>query len=88
MSEPIEHVTDIPHPVSQLETGVQGVDKFSLMRLFSRRWIFATILVLIAMGVMVRLGIWQLNRLEQRRAFNERVLAQTYWMLKPSGFVQ
>ncbi len=34
-------------------------------------------LVLAGMAVTVRLGIWQLDRLEQRRAFNARVLAQT-----------
>ncbi len=44
--------------------------------LFSRRWLLATILVLAAAGVMVRLGIWQLDRLAQRRAFNARVEAQ------------
>lgn len=49
----------------------------SFGRMFSRRWIIATILVVIAMGVMIRLGIWQLDRLEGRRAFNARVLAQT-----------
>jgi surfeit locus 1 family protein len=43
---------------------------------FTRRWILTTLLVLAACGVMVRLGIWQLDRLEQRRAFNSRVAAQ------------
>ena len=47
-----------------------------VLRLFSRQWILTTLLVILAMGVMVRLGIWQLDRLEQRRAFNARVLAQ------------
>lgn len=76
MSEPLEHITDIPRSVAQPEVEIQGVHRFSILRLFSRRWIFATILVIIAMGIMVRLGIWQLDRLEQRRAFNERVSAQ------------
>ena len=44
-----------------------------LLRLFSRKWWFASLLVIAATLVMVRLGIWQLNRLEQRRAFNARV---------------
>lgn len=44
--------------------------------IFSRRWILTTILVMAAMGVMVRLGIWQLDRLEKRRVFNARVQAQ------------
>jgi surfeit locus 1 family protein len=48
-----------------------------LLRLFSRQWILTTLLVILAMGVMVRLGIWQLDRLEQRRAFNARIQAQT-----------
>jgi surfeit locus 1 family protein len=47
-----------------------------LRRPFSRRWLLTTLLVLLASAVMVRLGIWQLDRLEQRRAFNDRVLAQ------------
>ncbi len=44
-----------------------------LVRLLSRRWLHATLLVLAASAVLVRLGIWQLDRLEQRRAFNARV---------------
>lgn len=44
--------------------------------LFSRKWILTTLLALAAMGVLARLGIWQLDRLAQRRAFNARVLAQ------------
>lgn len=45
-------------------------------RMFSRQWWWTTLLVIAACGVMVRLGIWQLDRLEQRRAFNARVQAQ------------
>jgi surfeit locus 1 family protein len=44
--------------------------------IFSRQWILATLLVLAAVGVMIRLGYWQLERLEQRREFNARVQAQ------------
>jgi len=47
-----------------------------LERLFSRQWWKTTLLVLAAVAVMVRLGIWQLDRLEQRRTFNSRVEAQ------------
>jgi surfeit locus 1 family protein len=47
-----------------------------ILTLFSRRWLLATILVLAAAAVMVRLGIWQLDRLAQRRAFNTRVEAE------------
>jgi surfeit locus 1 family protein len=47
-----------------------------LKAFFSRQWILATILVIAAVGVMIRLGYWQLERLEQRREFNARVQAQ------------
>lgn len=43
---------------------------------FLRRWLPATLLVLAALTVMVRLGIWQLDRLEARRGFNARVYEQ------------
>lgn len=38
--------------------------------LISRRWWWVTILVLVAIAVMVRLSVWQMDRLEQRRAAN------------------
>lgn len=44
-----------------------------LLRVFSRRWWLATLLVIAAAIVMARLGIWQLDRLEQRQAFNAQV---------------
>ena len=47
-----------------------------ITRLFRRPWIFVTILVIIASIVMIRLGIWQLDRLAGRRAFNAQVLSQ------------
>lgn len=47
-----------------------------LERLISRDWWKTTVLVLIAVVVMIRLGIWQLDRLAQRRAFNARVEEQ------------
>ncbi|MEX0756115.1 MAG: SURF1 family protein [Actinomycetota bacterium] len=37
------------------------------------RWIVATLLVIVVAGVCARLGVWQLDRLEQRRALNARV---------------
>jgi len=43
---------------------------------FTRRWFLATLLVIFGVGLCIRLGIWQLDRLEKRRAFNTRVLAQ------------
>ena len=47
-----------------------------LKRLLTFRWIITTLLVIAGMGVLIRLGIWQLDRLEWRRAFNTRVTAQ------------
>lgn len=44
--------------------------------LLTPRWIITTVVVLAAFGVMVRLGFWQLERLEQRRAFNQQVEVQ------------
>ncbi|MBI4790276.1 MAG: SURF1 family protein [Chloroflexi bacterium] len=41
-----------------------------------RKIVLTTLLVLVAIGVMVRLGFWQLDRLAQRRAFNAQVTAQ------------
>lgn len=46
------------------------------LRMVSRRWLLATLLVIIGVAINIRLGIWQLDRLAQRRAFNARVLAQ------------
>lgn len=45
-------------------------------RFFSRRWLPATILVVFGVALCTRLGFWQLDRLEARRAFNSRVQAQ------------
>jgi surfeit locus 1 family protein len=45
-------------------------------KIFSRRWLLASVLVLAAAAVMVRLGIWQLDRMSQRQAFNARVQEQ------------
>jgi surfeit locus 1 family protein len=44
-----------------------------LRKIFSRKWWFATLLVIAGTLVLIRLGIWQLDRLEQRRAFNAQV---------------
>jgi len=52
-----------------------------LRAMFSRQWIVATLLVLAGGALCVRLGIWQLDRLEQRRAFNAHVEAM--WAAEP-----
>lgn len=41
--------------------------------MFSKRWILTTLLVLAGTALCIRLGVWQLDRLEQRRAFNSQV---------------
>jgi len=41
-----------------------------LRNMFTRKWWLATLLVLLGTALCVRLGIWQLDRLQQRRAFN------------------
>ncbi|RMF00035.1 MAG: SURF1 family protein, partial [Chloroflexi bacterium] len=53
-----------------------GKPRFSPAVLVSKKWLLPTLLVLLAMGVMVRLGYWQLNRLEQRRARNAFITRQ------------
>lgn len=45
-------------------------------RLLTPRWVLATLVVLAGVSGMVRLGFWQLERLEQRREFNRRVSEQ------------
>lgn len=76
MSGQLERIQDIPRSQAKLTAVAYSQYMLALPRMISRRWLLATVLVLVAMGVMVRLGIWQLDRLEQRRSFNERVQAQ------------
>lgn len=59
--------------------------------LFNRKWILTTLLVIVAVAVLIRLGMWQLDRLEQRRDYNERVAAQRdneKLILKPESMNQ
>jgi len=44
-----------------------------LRKMFSRKWWFATLLVLLGTALCIRLGVWQLDRLKGRRAFNNQV---------------
>jgi len=46
-----------------------------LLKLFSREWWVTTLLVFAATLMMIRLGIWQLDRLTHRRTFNAQVAA-------------
>jgi surfeit locus 1 family protein len=44
-----------------------------LKKMFSRKWLFTTLLVFLGTAVCARLGVWQLDRLDQRRMFNAQV---------------
>lgn len=44
-----------------------------LLKMIHRKWIMTTLLVLLGTALCVRLGIWQLDRLDTRRAFNAQV---------------
>jgi len=46
-----------------------------LRKYFSRTWWFATLFVFLGTALCIRLGIWQLDRLEQRREFNAQVIS-------------
>ena len=41
--------------------------------MLSRKWILTTLLVLAGGVLCARLGIWQLDRLTQRRAYNAHI---------------
>src|SRR3990172_7506759 len=41
-----------------------------LLKMFYRKWLFTTLLVFLGTALCIRLGIWQLDRLAGRRAFN------------------
>ncbi len=44
-----------------------------MKKMFSIAWLIITLLVFAGIAVFIRLGLWQLDRLEQRRAFNAQV---------------
>jgi len=44
-----------------------------LLKMFHRKWLLTTVLVFLGTAMCIRLGIWQLDRLESRRAFNAQV---------------
>ncbi len=47
-----------------------------IKKLLTPRWILTTLLAIAGVLILIRLGIWQLDRLEWRRAFNARVSTQ------------
>lgn len=44
--------------------------------LLSRRWRWVTLMVILGVALLLRLGVWQLHRLEERRASNALLAAQ------------
>ncbi|HET9905802.1 MAG TPA: SURF1 family protein [Anaerolineales bacterium] len=44
-----------------------------LLKMVQPKWLLATLLVLLGTAFCIRLGIWQLDRLDGRRAFNKQV---------------
>jgi surfeit locus 1 family protein len=53
----------------------------TLRAIFSKKWIIPTILVVVGMGLLVRLGFWQLDRQQQKREFN--TLMADRWRSEP-----
>lgn len=49
--------------------------------IFSRKWIIPTIVMILGMILLVRLGFWQLDRLQQKRAYN--TLLAERWRQEP-----
>lgn len=53
----------------------------TLRKTLNRRWWWTTLLVIAGVLVLIRLGLWQLDRHEQRRAFNQFVADR--WRQEP-----
>ncbi len=53
-----------------------NLPSFSLSLLLSSRWILPTLLILLGMAGLATLGFWQLDRLEQKRSYNAKVLSK------------
>jgi surfeit locus 1 family protein len=60
-----------------VETQGKGGSMSVFRAMFSRKWILTTLLVILGAAICVRLGIWQLDRLAQRRAFNAHYSQET-----------
>lgn len=58
-----------------------------MTRLFTRRWLGLTLVVALVVTACVELGLWQLRRLDQRRAFNAAVTAGLRAAPEPVGEV-
>ena len=55
--------------------------RLALTKIFNRRWWWTTLLVILGMCFLAWLGLWQLDRLEQRREVNAYELSQ--WQQAP-----
>lgn len=58
----------------------------TLKTLFNRKWWWVTLLVIARRVVMARLGVWQIDRLHERRAFNTMVAER--WRQEPYDLTQ
>lgn len=52
-----------------------------IFKIFSKKWILFTIFIGLSMALFVRLGFWQLDRLEQKRTYNATLSAR--WQQDP-----
>lgn len=52
-----------------------------LTKLLTRRWWLPTLLVLAGMALLIWLGFWQLQRMDQRAAYNDLVISR--WVAAP-----
>ena len=52
-----------------------------ILKILSKKWILFTILIALSMVLFVRLGFWQLDRLEQKRAYNATMAER--WRQEP-----
>lgn len=64
-----------PHGTSRRRGDIAVAPNF-WRNLLRGRWLLITLVVLLATGVMVRLGVWQLERLQGRRAANAAITRQ------------
>jgi surfeit locus 1 family protein len=53
----------------------------TIPKLVNRKWWWITLLVIIGVGVLARLGIWQLDRMQQKRDYN--TLMAERWRQEP-----